>query len=160
MTKSTSWLMTILALAALGAGACSRKAETGPGEVRWDREVCARCVMAVSDHHYSAQVRGGPEGKRTKLHFFDDLGCAVIWLEEQDWRDDPRTELWVADFRDGSWLDARSARYQPGKTTPMDYGLGAQPDPGPDTMDYEAAAKYIFDRNAERRAKHHSQKGD
>ncbi len=157
MTRATSLLLIGLVLA---AGACSREDETGPGEVHWDRDVCARCVMAVSDHHYSAQVRGGPEGRRTKLYFFDDLGCAVIWLADQAWRNDPRTEIWVTDHRDGSWLDARGVQYLPGRSTPMDYGLGAQPEPGPDTMDYEAARQHILAKDATRTQHHQSPKDD
>ena len=28
---------------------CSQQAETGPVEVRWDKDICERCAMAVSD---------------------------------------------------------------------------------------------------------------
>jgi len=48
--------------------ACSSEPDTGPGKVRWDREVCERCAMAVSDRSYSAQVRGGTAEKKTKLY--------------------------------------------------------------------------------------------
>ncbi len=89
--------------------ACAGEPETGPGEVRWDKVSCARCIMAVSDHHYSAQVRGGPSGRKTKLYYFDDLGCAVLWLDEQDWRGDQRTEMWVTAAESGVWLDAFKA---------------------------------------------------
>jgi len=130
-------------LVAMLLPACSQEPETGPGEVRWDRDTCARCRMAVSDHHYSAQVRGGPTGERTNLHMFDDLGCAVIWLEQQTWRDDPRTEVWVTDHQDGSWVDARTASYVTGKTTPMDYGLGAQAAGGAGTIDFTQAVGHI-----------------
>jgi len=27
--------------------ACSGEPQTGPGKVRWDREICARCAMAL-----------------------------------------------------------------------------------------------------------------
>ncbi|MEA3292746.1 MAG: hypothetical protein U9Q71_10660 [Pseudomonadota bacterium] len=137
--QSFVWL-----LAALLVAGCSREPETGPGEVRWDREVCARCVMAVSDRHYSAQVRGGPGGQKTKLYKFDDIGCAVIWLDEQPWKDDPRTEVWVTDHRDGEWIDARRAYYVKGKLTPMDYGLGAQDDPAEGALDYEQAGAHVY----------------
>ncbi|MCP4549815.1 MAG: protein NosL [bacterium] len=128
-------------------GGCSRKDETGPGEVRWDRDTCALCIMAVSDHNYAAQIRGGVAGKRTKLAFFDDLGCAVLWLDEQDWKSDPRTEIWVTDWRDGTWLEAPSAWYLPGKVTPMDFGLGAQLEKTDETLNYEQAVDHIRNRN-------------
>jgi copper chaperone NosL len=45
--------------------------------------------MVLSARNYSTQVRAfEAEGKST-LHFFDDLGCAVIWLDKQTWRGPP-----------------------------------------------------------------------
>ncbi len=125
---------------------CAGSDETGPGEVRWDRDTCARCVMAVSDRNYSAQVRGGPAQQRTKLNFFDDIGCAVFWLGEQGWRDDPRTEIWVNDCESGEWIDARQAWFVTGKTTPMDFGLGAVRDSVAGSLDYEQAVEHIHNR--------------
>ena len=126
--------------------ACSGGDETGPGEVHWDRDTCARCVMALSDRHYSAQVRGGPAGERTRLYLFDDIGCAVLWLAEQQWQNDPRTEIWVTDWRDGQWIEARKAWYLAGKTTPMDFGLGAQLEPADAALDFAAAGEHIRNR--------------
>ena len=62
--------------------ACSPEEFTGPGEIRWDREVCKRCNMSVGDRFYAAQVRGAPAEEKTELYKFDDIGCAVIWLEK------------------------------------------------------------------------------
>lgn len=103
--------------------------------------------MAVSDPDYSAQVRGGPAQNTTKLYKFDDIGCAVIWLDKQPWKDDPRTEIWVNDFNNGEWIDARTAWYLTGKTTPMDYQLGAQTDPQDGALNYEQARKNIFTKD-------------
>jgi copper chaperone NosL len=113
------------AVVLVAVAACSGGQDTGPGEVRWDRVTCERCIMAVSDRHFSAQVRGGPAEKKSRLHYFDDLGCAVLWLQEQPWQSDPRTEIWVTDANTGQWLDALSARYETGFITPMDFGFGA-----------------------------------
>ncbi len=124
---------------------CSNEPDTGPGKVRWDREVCARCAMAVSDHNYAAQVRGGPPGQKGKLYKFDDIGCAVIWLDEQPWKDNPKTEVWVTDYRNGEWIDARKAWYVKGKITPMGYGLGATMEKEPGALDFAQARKHIYD---------------
>jgi len=105
--------------------ACSPEPETGPGEVRWDRETCTRCNMAIGDRHFAAQIRGAAPAEKTRLYKFDDIGCAVTWLEKQSWKNDPRTEIWVADYRNAEWLDARKASYVTGKISPMNYGLGA-----------------------------------
>ena len=143
MTKlfKLSALLVVLLLTA-----CSSEPKTGPGEVRWDKDACARCIMAVSDPHFSAQVRGGEAGRKTKLYFFDDIGCAVLWLEEQPWREDSRTEMWVTDYKTGAWLNAFTASYVTGNITPMDYGLGAQPAAATGTLNYDQAVQEIHDR--------------
>ncbi len=125
-------------------GGCSGEPDTGPGKVRWDRETCVRCNMAVSDPMYSAQVRVHP-GKKSRLYKFDDIGCAVIWLDEQKLADDPDVEIWVNDYRTGDWIDARKAWYVPGKVTPMGYGLGATAQKEPGAMDFQAAQKHIYE---------------
>ena len=124
--------------------ACSPQEVTGPGEVRWDRETCTRCNMAVGDRSYAAQVRGAPAGEQNKLYKFDDIGCAVIWLEKQEWKDDARTEIWVADHHNGQWLDARKAHYVTGKISPMNYGLGAQAEVAEGALDYSQAIAHIM----------------
>ncbi len=125
--------------------ACEKEKTTGPIKVRWDREICARCAMAVSDRNYSAQVRGGRADKKAKVYKFDDVGCAVIWLDKQKWKDAPRTEIWVNDYKTGGWLDARKAWYVKMNNTPMDYGLGAQKDKTKGALSFEEAKKHIYE---------------
>ena len=135
-------LFSLLLTSLLLAG-CSGEDATGPGEVRWDRESCTHCAMAISDHYYTAQVRGGVAGQRTRLYKFDDIGCAVVWLDGQPWKGDSRTEIWVTDQLSGEWIDARLASYVTGKVTPMDYGLGAQREASPGAMDFTGAMEHI-----------------
>lgn len=134
--------------------ACGEDKTTGAIEVRWDREICARCAMAVSDRKYSAQVRGGREGKKAKVYKFDDVGCAVIWLDKQNWKDDARTEIWVNDHRDGKWINAKTAWYVKMNNTPMDYGLGAQTETEKGAINFEKASTHI--RKVEERFSIHS----
>ena len=124
--------------------ACSGEPQTGPGKVRWDRELCTRCAMSVSDRNYAAQIRGGPQGREPRLFKFDDIGCAVIWLDQQPWKNDPAVEIWVNDYRTGDWLDARKAWYVTGQTTPMDYALGATSDKTDGALDFAEARKHIY----------------
>lgn len=131
----------LLGAVALFITACSGEPETGPVEVKWDRDTCKRCSMAVSDRHYAAQVRGGPKKQAFK---FDDIGCAVHWLKDQPWGNDPATEIWVTDFRSGKWLDARTANYVAGKTTPMAYGYGASGEALPGSIGFEEVRKQLL----------------
>lgn len=142
--------LVLLSIIFLELGACSPDQVTGPGEVRWDRETCTRCSMAVGDRHYAAQVRGATAEEKTRLYKFDDIGCALIWLEQQTWQDDPRTEIWVADHRSGDWLDARKASYIEGKISPMNYGLGAQAQATAASLTFAQAKMHIMASEEER----------
>ena len=126
--------------------ACSEDPGTGPAEVKWDRTVCERCRMVLSDRHLAAQVSYLPEGKkRSRIVQFDDIGCAILWLEDKRWKDDPETRIWVADHRNGAWINARTASYVKDKLTPMEYGLGAQSDPAPEALDFEQAKAHVVE---------------
>jgi len=142
----TAVLLPLLMLLTLsGLSACSGDPGSGPVEVKWDRTICERCRMVLSDRRFAAEIRVYPEGKRSKVHFFDDIGCAVLWLEEdgQAWSDDPKTEIWTRDQRTGEWIDARTATYVEGNITPMEYGLGARAGPVAGGMDFAAAKRHI-----------------
>ena len=134
----------IAMLSALLLTACDKAPETGPGKIRWDREVCERCIMALSDPNFSAQVRGGPVGEKQRLYKFDDLGCAVIWLDQQSWKDNPAIEIWVNEYQSGDWIDARHAHYVKNQLTPMNYGLGAQKQAAPGALSFDQAREHIY----------------
>lgn len=136
-------LFPLLALLGFALTACNGDPGTGPVEVKWDRDACERCRMVLSDRHHSAQIRGGPADKRAKVYKFDDFGGAALWLEEQPWKDDPRTEFWVNDHRNGNWIEARTAYYVKGHVTPMEYGLGAQPEPTEGGLSYTEALEHV-----------------
>ena len=136
--------LILLSLFFITLTGCTPEDVTGPGDIRWDRETCTRCSMALSDRSYAAQVRGAPAEQRTVLYKFDDIGCAVIWLDKQPWKDDARTEIWVADHRSGEWLDASNAYYVKDKITPMNYGLGAQAEATEAALDFTQAKTHIM----------------
>jgi len=56
----------------------------------------------------------------------------------------PRTEIWVTDYRNGEWIDARKASYVKGKISPMNYGLGAQAEVTEGALDYSQATAHIM----------------
>jgi len=146
-----SWIVPARCFLAVGAvglmamlGGCGGDPGNGPIEVKWDRVGCDRCRMVLSARNHSAQVRVKEPNKRSRVYVFDDIGCAVVWLEDKSWRDDPTTEIWVNDWRTGDWIDARTASYLTGQETPMQYGLGAQSEPAEGALDYAAAKARIF----------------
>lgn len=133
----------LLALFALLLAACSGDPKTGPVEIKWDRDGCTHCGMALSDRHFAAQVRGGPKQQAFK---FDDIGCAVEWLQKQAWANEAATQIWVMDYREGQWLDARKARYIGGKTSPMAYGYAALAGETPDSIDFAELSKRVLSK--------------
>lgn len=135
------WMASVL----LTLAACTGDPGSGPLDVKWDRQSCERCRMVLSDRQHSAQVRIPQAEGRSRVLFFDDIGCAVVWLEDKPFRDDPRTEVWVTDWQGGGWIDARTAHYLQGQVTPMEYGLGAQSQPSPGSLDWAAAKGHIFE---------------
>jgi len=138
MLHNRLWLLLLLL-----AGACSQQPETGPVEVRLDRDIGEHCRMVLSDPHYVAEIRYFPPGKRSKVARFDDIGCAVSWLADKPWKSDSKTEIWVADFRTKKWIDARTATYVSVPSTPMDYGLGAQSDAVAEGLTFDQAQEKI-----------------
>jgi nitrous oxide reductase accessory protein NosL len=123
--------------------ACSGEKETGPVEVRWDQNTCERCRMMLSERHFAAQIRYFPEAKKSKVVKFDDIGCATIWLKDQKWKDDPKTEIWVTAHNSGEWLDARKATYVLKNNSPMGYNLGAQAEAESGGLNFDDAKQHI-----------------
>ena len=141
-------------LALLLVAGCTGGEDTGPAKVHWDRDICARCSMALSDRDYAAQVRGGLAEEKTKPYLFDDIGCAVIWLDQQPWKNDPRTEMWVRSTDSDEWLDMKTAWYVVGHRTPMDYGLGALSKKIDQAMNFEQAIQHVRSRDQRSRTGH------
>ncbi len=124
---------------------CSGDTGSGPVDVIWDRDVCTRCNMVLSDRQHSAQVRRpAGDASRGVVKTFDDLGCAVLWLDQQPWRDEAGVEIWVNDYQTGDWIDARTAHYVTDRQTPMQYGLGAQSTSTPGSLSFADAREHIY----------------
>lgn len=129
-------------LASLLLAACTDEGVWPEGMLafKWDRDNCTRCKMSISDRRFAVQIRGGPKNTAFK---FDDIGCATTWraekLKEYPWVQDAATRFWVADFagKGEKWLDARSAHYLSGKTSPMGYNYAAFAELQPDTVGFD-----------------------
>jgi len=122
----------------LWALACSAQPAAGPGEITWDRDTCEHCAMVIGERRYASQIRDPRDGR---LHFFDDLGCALLWLTARAKSEEPvshHSELWVRDASDEHWIDGFAARYEGGRRTPMGYGFAASAAPAPQSFGFEA----------------------
>jgi len=104
------------------SGCGDSRPKGGVEAIHWDRDMCERCKMVVSERKYAAEI---VDPKTDKVYKFDDLGCAVLWLEEEKipWADEAK--IWVTDAKTGAWLDARKALYTDDSITPMAYGIAA-----------------------------------
>jgi len=112
------WLLVIGLLFING---CEKKDFTKePAKLHWDRDMCERCKMAISERKYAV------EGitKDNKVYKFDDIGCLILWqkLEHPEIR---FTKIWITDAKTGKWIDAKTAKYSVINLTPMAYGFGA-----------------------------------
>lgn len=109
-----------LATCALVAACTSTDAAVEPV---WGKQPCAHCAMVMSDKRFGAQLVNDGSDR----HYFDDVGCMVAFMETRKVR---TVRTWARDAETGRWLDARSARYVPGATSPMDYGFEARANGG------------------------------
>ncbi|MCL2725181.1 MAG: nitrous oxide reductase accessory protein NosL [Polyangiaceae bacterium] len=110
----------LMALCAAVLVMCTNTRE--PVDPVWGREPCAHCKMLVGDRRFAAQAVN--DGDR---FFFDDIGCMVLWLDEHGHKPGA---TWVHDANANRWLDAKTARYEDGKKTPMDFGFEAHSEGG------------------------------
>ncbi len=106
----------------LGLSGCEREISTELQRVHWDRDMCERCKMVVSDRTHTVQVINPQDGHS---YMFDDLGCMVLWFHNEGipWASD--AVIWITDAASGEWIDARNAFYDSGNITPMAYGFAA-----------------------------------
>jgi len=118
-------VLAAILMAALFFGGCEQKISTELQKVHWDRDMCARCKMVVSDRKHAVQVINPQNGR---VYMFDDIGCTVLWLQEEqiEWAD--KAVIWITDVKTGEWIDARTAYYDTMNITPMAYGIAAHKD--------------------------------
>ena len=125
---------------------CEKKSNNGITKVHWDRDMCARCVMVISDRHNAVQVKN-PNNNKT--YMFDDIGCAILWFKDENisWKD--QAKIWITDVNSGEWIDARTAFYDTENITPMGYGFSAHKSKntikeGQEIVDFEEITKRVI----------------
>ena len=140
------FLLFTLAFSLLYFTGCDKKeVSTQPSEVHWDRDMCARCVMVVSDRKNTTQVINPANGK---VYMFDDIGCMVLWFDNKKipWKD--KAVIWITDAKTGKWINARKAFYDTNNITPMAYGFVAHKSKdeiakGEEIIDFDEVAKRV-----------------
>ena len=156
MNVVKTFLLSLFLL--LSISGCEKKQiTTDLQEVHWDRDMCERCKMVTSDRHHTVQVINPKTGK---AYMFDDIGCALLWFDEEKiaWKD--QAKVWITDTETGTWIDARTAYYNAGNVTPMAYGFAAHSDKksikeGQEVITYDDLSKRVIaveKKNNQRRA--------
>lgn len=138
-------------LAAAVTAACGKDGHWPEGmvEIKWDRDVCDRCKMVISDRRFAAEMRGGPKDQAYK---FDDIGCALFFIKEKaadfPWLNEAATRFWVADSQSSRenprWLEARKAQYGGGARSPMGYNQSASALPVAGGLDFESTRTHLL----------------
>jgi len=92
---------------------------------------CPQCHMYLSSTKYTAQIIT----QDLKTHFFDDVGCATLWLKEQ--KIEPQTiTFWIFSNDTNRYIDAFKTFYSINDITPMHYGFGAYAHPKEGLIDF------------------------
>lgn len=122
-------LLALLPLLAVAACGGPPEPPSGPPDLAYGQEMCARCGMSIDDPRFAAAMRvpGGRRGQR--LFVYDDLG--EMFLDMAAREGTPPSETWVHDGTSGRWIEGRRARYVRGRiSTPMGIGVEAYADAG------------------------------
>ncbi len=101
---------------------CSDRKKGDIETIHWDRDMCERCKMAVSDRKFAFEI---VNPKSDKVYKFDDIGCGILWLEEEKIPWANSAKLWVTDAKSDKWIDAKKALYTDESITPMAFGFAA-----------------------------------
>jgi len=109
-------------LLVLVSSGCNEETTKTVHEIHWDRDMCDRCKMVISERKHGVQVINK---NNNKVYKFDDIGCAISWFKEEkiDWKNDAR--IWITDVDTGKWIDARLAFYDTMTRSPMSYDFAA-----------------------------------
>ncbi len=142
-------LAGLAAVALLGAGLLRLLAgwasalPDGPQPVAWDRTVCARCRMLVSEPAFAAQLQT-LEGE---VLAFDDPGCLLLHLHEVR----PAVHaVYLRHHQHDRWLSREEAAFVDHGPSPMGYDLGAVERERPGALSFERALERSRVREAAR----------
>ena len=98
------WFKFLLLFSLLLFTACEKKISTEVKKVHWDRDMCERCKMVVSDRKNTVQVINPKTGRS---YMFDDIGCTVLWFKDDKIEWENNATIWINDITTGKWIDAK-----------------------------------------------------
>ncbi len=140
-------LFGLVVVLLLSFNGCEKKDPTALNKVHWDRDMCERCKMVVSDRHHAVQVINIENGRS---YMYDDIGCVVLWFDDEKitWAD--TSKIWITDLTTGKWIDARTAFYNTQNITPMAYGFAAHKSKDSikkdeETISFEEMSRRVFE---------------
>ncbi|CUA80249.1 nitrous oxide reductase accessory protein NosL [Anoxybacillus suryakundensis] len=99
--------------------ACGGTKTYEPEEINPDIDVCVICNMSITAEPYATEI----VLKDGTVHKFDDIGCMIEWMNEQNGED--IAKKYVRDVTNGKWIELEQAVYvyNPNYWTPMNYGV-------------------------------------
>lgn len=93
---------------------------------------CPECHMYIVGKKHTAQIIT----QDSKTHFFDDIGCAILWMRDQKIK--PQTiTMWAYSNDTNRYINAFKASYSIIDETPMHYGFGAYEHPKEGFIDFD-----------------------
>jgi nitrous oxide reductase accessory protein NosL len=140
MKKFSFWLLVVVLL----LSGCEKKITTELHDIHWDRDMCKRCAMIVSDRKHTVQAINPKDGRS---YMFDDIGCTVLWFHDEKIQWKKEAVLWVTDSNSGEWIDAKKAYYTSENVTSMAYGFMAhktKPETNNEIVDFSEVSKRII----------------
>jgi len=143
MKRFKFFLFIVLSIFIFFSG-CEKKDYTKEAaKMHWDRDMCERCKMAISERKFAVQA----VDEKGKVYKFDDIGCLILW-QKQERPDIKFKKIWITDAKTGEWIDAKKAKYTTDAITPMGYGFaayksGTEPK-GKEIIDFEEVKKRII----------------
>lgn len=93
---------------------------------------CPQCNMFIVGKKDTAQIITTDE----KTHFFDDVGCAILWIRNNKLTTQSIT-FWVYTRDTHTYIDASKAFYSITDSTPMKYGFAAYEKKQPSFISFE-----------------------
>jgi hypothetical protein len=85
--------------------------------VEFENAKCNECKMDIHSKEHTTQLID----KSGKAHFFDDVGCMVLWIEKQK---PTISSLWVFTKDTKRYIKIDNAKFLPNEKSPMGYNFG------------------------------------